>query len=75
MKTSDNIGKIVSGFFASLFKELARATGVLIIAFVIGSGAAAGVCMYYGIPLVFSLIGGFLVLGIAIAIMLDSPFS
>ncbi len=70
--------KTGQGFLADLFGELARMVGILFIVFAIGAGAAAGVCIYYGIPLVLSLVGGFIilgvVLGIAIAFKLDSLF-
>jgi len=46
----------------------------LVIAFGVGTGAGAVVCWYYGIPLVFSVIGGILVLGIALALMAESGF-
>ena len=46
----------------------------LVIAFGVGTGAGAVVCWYYGIPLVFSVIGGILVLGIALAFMAESGF-
>ena len=63
------------GFVASLLKGLIRDAIKLIIAFAIGTGVGAIVCWYYGIPLVFSLIGGLLVLGLALAISTDSLFS
>jgi len=31
-------------------------------------------CWYYGIPMIFSVLGGILVLGIALALMSDSIF-
>ncbi|MRX27244.1 hypothetical protein [Kangiella sp. HZ709] len=46
----------------------------LIIAFIIGTGAAAIVCWYYSIPLAFSIVGGFIVLGVWLALMSDSIF-
>ena len=45
-----------------------------VIAFVVGTGGAAVVCWYYNIPLGFSILGGILVLGIALALMSDSMF-
>ena len=63
------------GFFASLFIGLARDLFKFVIAFVVGTGASAIVCWYYGIPLVFSLVGGFIVLALALALMTDSIFS
>ena len=42
--------------------------------FAIGTGASAIACWYYGAPLVFSLLGGLFVLGVALALMSDSIF-
>lgn len=63
------------GFFASLLISLVRDAAKLIIAFAVGTGAGAIACWYYGIPLVFSLVGGILVLGLALALSTDSLFS
>lgn len=43
-------------------------------AFAVGTGAGAVVCWYYGAPLGFSILGGILVLGVALALMSDSMF-
>jgi len=45
-----------------------------VIAFSVGTGAAAIVCWYYSIPLGFSILGGILVLGLALALMSDDIF-
>ena len=63
------------GYFASLLMSLVRDAVKLIIAFVVGTGAGAIACWYYGIPLAFSLLGGILVLGLALALSTDSLFS
>ena len=63
------------GFFATLLVGLVRDAVKFIIAFAVGTGAGAIVCWYYGIPLVLSLLGGILVLGLALALMSDSVFS
>ncbi len=63
------------GFFASLLMGLVRDAVKFIIAFAVGTGAGAIACWYYGIPLVFSLLGGILVLGLALALTTDSLFS
>ena len=62
-------------FFASLFMSLVRDAVKLIIAFAVGTGAGAIVCWYYGVPLIFSLLGGILVLALALALTTDSLFS
>lgn len=46
----------------------------VVIFFGVGTGGGAIVCWYYSIPIGFSIIGGILVLGIALAIMSDSIF-
>ena len=63
------------GFFRTLLQGIVRDAIKFITAFVVGTGAGAIVCWYYGLPLALSLIGGFLVLGIALALMSDSLFS
>ena len=63
------------GFFATVLIGLVRDAVKFIIAFSVGTGAGAMVCWYYGIPLVFSLLGGILVLGFALALLTDSLFS
>ena len=65
----------VKGFFSSLLLGLVRDAVKFIIAFAVGTGAGALVCWYYGIPLVFSFVGGILVLGLALALATDSLFS
>lgn len=63
------------GFLRTLLQGIVRDAIKFITAFVVGTGAGAIVCWYYGFPLALSLIGGFLVLGIALALMSDSLFS
>lgn len=63
------------GFLAALFSSLIRDAFNLIIAFCVGTGAGAIVCWYYGIPMIFSLLGGILVLGLAVAFWSDGFFS
>ncbi len=63
------------GFFTTLLVGLVRDAIKLIIAFAVGTGAGAIACWYYDIPLVFSLLGGILVLVLALALSTDSLFS
>ena len=42
--------------------------------FAVGTGGTALVCWYYGMPLGFSILGGILVLGVALAIMSDNSW-
>lgn len=64
-----------TGFFQSLFMGLVGVVVKMLAAFAVGTGAAALACWYYGVPLVFSLLGGILVLALALALSMDSPFS
>jgi len=57
-----------------LFKKGLASFLQMLIAFSIGTGAAAVVCWHYSIPMAFSILGGILVLGIALALMSDSIF-
>lgn len=68
-------GSGVRGFFTSFVIGLVRDAVKLVIAFAVGTGAGAIVCWYYGIPLVFSIAGGIIVLGLALAFTTDSVFS
>lgn len=72
---SDDVAGGIIGFFKDLFKSLANALVQYVVAFAVGTGAGALVCLYYGVPLAFSLVGGFIVLGLALALMSDSLFS
>jgi len=63
------------GLIATFFMGLARDAFRLFIAFVLGTGGAAIICWYYNIPLVFAVLGGLLVLGIAVAFLSDSFLS
>ena len=65
----------VRGFLSSFLLGLVRELFKFIIAFAVGTGAGAIACWYYGVPLIFSLLGGILVLGLALAISTDSVFS
>lgn len=62
------------GLLAELFRSLAQSVFRFFIAFILGTGAGAVVCWYYNIPLVFSVLGGILVLGIVLALLSDSSF-
>jgi hypothetical protein len=61
-------------FLKELLKIGLSAILKFLIAFSVGTGAAAAVCWYNGIPLVFSILGGVLVVGVALALMSDSMF-
>ena len=61
-------------FLVEIMKIGFNAIIKFVIAFAIGTGAGAIVCWYYSIPLVFSILGGILVLGVALALMSDTMF-
>lgn len=61
-------------FLKDLLKIGLSAILKVVIFFAVGTGGGAVVCWYYAIPMGFSIIGGILVLGIALALMSDSMF-
>ena len=63
----DTLKKFAASFVTSLLGSIFK----LAAAFGIGTGAAAAVCLYYGLPLVLSLFGGLIVLGVATAFFVD----
>ena len=65
----------VRGFFSSLLRGVVRDMVKLIVAFAVGTGAGAIACWWYGLPLGLSLLGGILVLALALALTTDSWFS
>ena len=71
-------GEGVRGFLAGFMRDLVRDAVKFVIAFAVGTGAGAIVCWYYGIPLVFALLGGKLLEGSArqpeLAPMLQTKF-
>lgn len=73
--TAELHGSRVRGFLTSFLARLARDAFQLLVAFAVGTGAGAIVCWYYGVPLIFSLLGGILVLAFALALTTDSWFS
>ena len=58
-----------SGFLAGLLNAFARSLVYFFAAFTVGIGVSAAVCLYYGLPIALSLVGGFIVLGIALVVM------
>ena len=61
-------------FLVDVFGSLMRDALKLLVAFGIGTGASAVVCWYYGLPLALSLVGGFIVLGVVVALLAGSSF-
>jgi hypothetical protein len=72
--TTNEQEKKSRGFLASILIAIGRQLVKLLIAFAIGTVAGAIFCWYYDIPLIFSLAGGILVVGIALAASSDSIF-
>ena len=62
------------GFFSSLLKGIVRDIVKFVTAFLLGTGAGALICWYYGLPMALAFLGGFIVLGIALALVSDSLF-
>jgi len=50
-----------------IFRGVARDLIGIGLTFFAATGVAAGICLYYGFPLVFSWIGGLLVVGLLVA--------
>lgn len=67
-------GSGIRGFLVSFLTAVARDFLQLLMAFALGTGGAAVVCWYYGVPLLFSILGGILVLGLAVALKTGSLF-
>ena len=67
--------KTILEIFSDFLKAIMRQLGNMIAAFAVGTGASAIVLWWYDLPIVLSVIGGFIVLGLALAILADSPFS
>jgi hypothetical protein len=70
--TRDIHGNSVRGFLTSFLARLVRDAFQLVIAFAVGTGAGAIACWYYGVPLIFSLLGGIVVLALALALTTDT---
>jgi len=59
---------MIFGFFKSLYQSIIQG----VVWFAIGTGAGGIVCWYFNAPMIFSLLGGILVLAMALALMSDS---
>ncbi|MFK8076602.1 MAG: hypothetical protein AB8B84_08445 [Granulosicoccus sp.] len=62
-------------FLKSLLKASFGAIFTVAMYFSVGTGGAAIFCWYYDLPMILSLLGGILVLAIALAFKSDSIFS
>lgn len=66
--------EVTRGFFPSLLRGILKELIVMAIVFAVATGISAAVCFYYGLPLIISLIGGFLSVGAVFYIKSDSIF-
>lgn len=64
--------KFIADLCADLGKSFGKFLMLLLAAFVIGTAAAGIACLYYDVPLVFALGGGFIAMALPIAISMDS---
>ena len=55
-------------------RDVVRVVVQLTVSFAIGTGAGAAICLYYGIPLIFSLLGGIAVLALLLFVRMATPF-
>lgn len=60
-------GSTRKGFLTTLLQGLIRDMVGFWITFLFGTGAGAVICLYFGAPLIFSLLGGALVLAVYVA--------
>lgn len=66
MTEPNPVGSLFKGLIQSLVRDMMR----FVMAFAIGTIVAGALCLYFGLPLVLALSGGFLVLGLALAFSL-----
>jgi hypothetical protein len=72
--TKRKLGEMGRGFFPDLVRDILGQLIVAVVVFVFATGVSAAVCLYYGLPLVLSLIGGFLAIGAVFFIKSISMF-
>jgi hypothetical protein len=68
------MSEMTRGFFPRLLRGILKELIVMAIVFGVATGISAAVCLYYGLPLILSLIGGFLSIGAVFFIKSDSIF-
>jgi hypothetical protein len=68
MNEPNGRSNVVSGFFATLLKGILRDLMRLVMAFALGTAGGAAICLYYGVPLILSFIGGIVLLGLFLAL-------
>ena len=67
-ETNSGIGAQIARFFANVLGDILRQLFWLAGAFAVGTSGSAIACWVYGFPIGLSLLGGLVVLGIAVAI-------
>lgn len=65
------ISSILS-FLSDLFREVASSMLVVILTFLLATAVSAGLLWFYGWPLMLAPVGGFVVLGVMLALWYDS---
>lgn len=60
------------GFFGDLMQDLVRLAAKILIAFATTTAIAAGICLYYGLPLTYALAGGVGILILMVVIIANS---
>ena len=61
-----------TGFFRNLFGSILRDLIKFVIIFALGTLGGAVICLYYGFPLVFSVVGGIAIFALAVAAFMAS---
>lgn len=51
-------------FFSKLIRGIVQEVVKVVTAFGLGTAGGAALCLYYGIPLIFSLVGGIVLLAL-----------
>lgn len=69
-----NIGRDILGIFTAFFGTLLKELILILLVFAITTAIAAGVCWFYDVPIAVSLIGGFISLGVVVALKSTSIF-
>ena len=74
-KNTPTLGATLKSFFIEFLQNTLKDLLLMAIVFSVTTGISAAVCLYYGVPLWVSLIGGFLSLGLIFFIKSYSIFS
>ena len=61
-----------SGFWSSLLSSILRDLMKLVMIFALGTLGGAAICLYYGLPLAYSFVGGIAIFAIAVAAFISA---